>query len=953
MQQTTNLKLNKIELTDSADITVINPNWDTVDTEITNIKSTKADKTYVDNKVADLVDSAPEALNTLKELSTALGDDPNFATTIANEIGNKVDKVEGKGLSTNDFTTEEKNKLAGIATGANNYTHPNDANTRHVTDTEKASWNGKLDKSGGTMTGDINFSTSLKGIKWSVNTDGASITFKNDADSDPDSYLDFNTKDNNTEYFRFSHTPSGGTTEEWMTVKRDGVRVKGNLVYHTGNKPTPTDIGASPTEGSTSLKKLASSVTFGDGANFSIVQESGNWWQKLATLDSADKSEHRLYFSERQGSGDYVELFGVDGNGEIYAKGNKVFHAGNKPKSSDITDATSSNIANTLVKRDDSGNISVGTVIGALNGNASTATKLLTARTIALSGVISGSGSFDGSGNLTIYAKSTGNYSYEHLNSVEFSNYYKILTCTITGTYSDINESFIVNGRGNRSALVTISSSSGNNKKISNLNVKVLPIGYAGKEYGSDFKGLIIPIDDTIDKVEIWQKIRAWDTIRIYPQASSRRIYKCEYNTGVYSSELPTTATSTVDSSLITLDGGNADTVDGKHASDFLPITGGTVTGVINGTFKGAMKYSLIRPTSANLDIVGDGAVKTFLSSYVMTIGKPAGDGFITHYEWDSTAGWSGQLYVPNNTGNHLAYRSMNQGTWGDWHTVYSTGNKPTANDVGAVQALLSSNALWTNASPMSGKTCFGGWHGGTSNGYFSFAGSGSNTCDIIVDGDLYAKENKKVYHEGNKPTASDVGALATTGGTLTGDLKIQKNLATLTLNSGDASDTSLIFDRGGGANFKILDTSGVFKIQTDWNNGKVSYYDLMTISNTTGDAWHKGYVSATKLISTVATGTAPLTVSSTTVVTNLNADLLDGYNSSSFARLNESCTFTKEQKFYTGTWVDPANGVACAIKASGKIIATDEVKSNTKVSSGNCSMTYNSTTESLDFIFV
>lgn len=30
----------------------------------------------------------------------------------------KVDKVEGKGLSTNDFTTEEKNKLAGIAAGA-------------------------------------------------------------------------------------------------------------------------------------------------------------------------------------------------------------------------------------------------------------------------------------------------------------------------------------------------------------------------------------------------------------------------------------------------------------------------------------------------------------------------------------------------------------------------------------------------------------------------------------------------------------------------------------------------------------------------------------------------------------------------------------------------------------------------------------------------------------------
>ena len=34
----------------------------------------------------------------------------------------KVDKVNGKGLSTNDYTTEEKTKLAGIATGANKTT---------------------------------------------------------------------------------------------------------------------------------------------------------------------------------------------------------------------------------------------------------------------------------------------------------------------------------------------------------------------------------------------------------------------------------------------------------------------------------------------------------------------------------------------------------------------------------------------------------------------------------------------------------------------------------------------------------------------------------------------------------------------------------------------------------------------------------------------------------------
>lgn len=70
--------------------------------------SLNATKKYVDEKVAGLVDSAPEALNTLNELATALGNDANFSTTVATEIGRKVDKIDGKSLSTNDLTNELK-----------------------------------------------------------------------------------------------------------------------------------------------------------------------------------------------------------------------------------------------------------------------------------------------------------------------------------------------------------------------------------------------------------------------------------------------------------------------------------------------------------------------------------------------------------------------------------------------------------------------------------------------------------------------------------------------------------------------------------------------------------------------------------------------------------------------------------------------------------------------------
>jgi len=53
----------------------------------------KASTGYVDNAVAGIVNSAPAVLNTLGELAVALGNDPNFATTIAGQIGGKANAV--------------------------------------------------------------------------------------------------------------------------------------------------------------------------------------------------------------------------------------------------------------------------------------------------------------------------------------------------------------------------------------------------------------------------------------------------------------------------------------------------------------------------------------------------------------------------------------------------------------------------------------------------------------------------------------------------------------------------------------------------------------------------------------------------------------------------------------------------------------------------------------------
>jgi microcystin-dependent protein len=51
--------------------------------------------TAISNALSGVIDAAPSTLNTLNELAAALGDDPNFATTITDLIANKLTSVPG------------------------------------------------------------------------------------------------------------------------------------------------------------------------------------------------------------------------------------------------------------------------------------------------------------------------------------------------------------------------------------------------------------------------------------------------------------------------------------------------------------------------------------------------------------------------------------------------------------------------------------------------------------------------------------------------------------------------------------------------------------------------------------------------------------------------------------------------------------------------------------------
>lgn len=107
-------------------------------------------KTYVDSKVSALVDSAPETLDTLIELAAALGNDPDFATTVANNIGTKVTKnanitagtgtkitYDAKGLVTGKASLTNTDIPSGITATKIAQT----ASYRMVSDTQISNWN--------------------------------------------------------------------------------------------------------------------------------------------------------------------------------------------------------------------------------------------------------------------------------------------------------------------------------------------------------------------------------------------------------------------------------------------------------------------------------------------------------------------------------------------------------------------------------------------------------------------------------------------------------------------------------------------------------------------------------------------------------------------------------------------------------------------------------------------
>lgn len=74
----------------------------------------KATTQDIDDRINAIVNGAPETFDTLKEIADYITEHEEVYTALNAAIGNKVDKVEGMGLSSNDFTNELKEKLISL-----------------------------------------------------------------------------------------------------------------------------------------------------------------------------------------------------------------------------------------------------------------------------------------------------------------------------------------------------------------------------------------------------------------------------------------------------------------------------------------------------------------------------------------------------------------------------------------------------------------------------------------------------------------------------------------------------------------------------------------------------------------------------------------------------------------------------------------------------------------------
>jgi hypothetical protein len=178
----------------------------------------------------------------------------------------------------------------------------------------------------------------------------------------------------------------------------------------------------------------------------------------------------------------------------------------------------------------------------------------------------------------------------------------------------------------------------------------------------------------------------------------------------------------------------------------------------------------------------------------------------------------------------------------------------------------------------------------------------GPNNANLLINGRNYGVE----IRIDEDSSGSDIFRITRgSGGSTT--LMLVQNTGNVGIGTNSPTEKLEVNGNIKASSFVSTATTGTPPLQvssttlvTNLNADLLDGYNSSTSStaNTVAVRDASGNISANRFISTVASGTAPLQVSSNTLVTNLNADLLDGYDSSDFARKAENATITGNWTF-------------------------------------------------------
>jgi hypothetical protein len=635
-------------------------------------------------------------------------------------------------------------------------------------------------------------------------------------------------------------------------------------------------------------------------------------------------------------------------------------------------------------------------VTGNVTGNASTASTLQNARTISLSGDVSGSASFNGSSDITISATVQPNS--VALGTDTTGNYVSGVTAgtgiTVTHTPAEGSSPTIAvtantydtygSAAAAQSAAQSYADSAISATNLDGLNNVTVPSPTSGdylKWNGTAWVNDPINLGtDTTGNYMSDLTQGTGVTITHTPGEGSNATIAI--GQAVATSDSPTFAGLNLNGNII-FEGTTADnfettlsvvdptadrTITLPNVSGTVVTTGdtGTVTStmiadgtIVNGDINASAGIALSKlatSTAGNIIVYNASGVPTAVAETgdvtISDLGVTAiSSGVIVNADINASAGIELSKLATSTAGNIIVYNSSGVPTavaeTGDV-TISDTGVTAIASgvivnaDVNASAAIAHSKlANATAGQVLLGTTTTGVVTATTISGDITIDGAGvatiaANSVALGTDttgnyvatitGGTGVTSSAATSGEGTTHTLSigqsvatsasvTFGQVTTTGNVVIGgNLQVSGSVQTVNQTSLELDDPFIYLNTT--ASVSGIDTgvvasyydgshkhSGYFRDATD---GKFKFFDSYTPEpanpiNIADGSYSAAPVVAEYFESTIATGTAPLAVTSTTVVTNLNADYLDGQHGSYYAPI-DSPTFTGTVTLPTGT---------------------------------------------------